>query len=389
MNSRRAFLKQAGAVCSVGAVAPAVWRRAARATEARPDGSILVVVELTGGNDGLNTVVPVEDDIYRKNRPTLAVKPEKTLKLDDQTGLNDALKDLHPFWESGDLAVVRQVGYPSPNRSHFESMAIWQTGVIGAPPPVGWLGRAADSNPGLTIRHVGPTSVPLAVQGRKTVPQSLANLTDFHPAPGAELAFEARPTVSDPILEAIRQRYRGARELLERLDALPKSAGALPTADTIQGRLETIRRLITSDTSTRVYYTSLDGFDTHSSQLYAHPQLLRSLAGGIAGFFKGLKDDRLDDRAAVLIFSEFGRRLKEKAGGGTDHGAPGPVLLVGPGVKGGLVGPAPDLTRLDDVGDPLFAVDYRDVLAAVLRQWLVVDPTPVLGERPERLELFG
>jgi len=389
MNSRRDFLVRAGAVCSVGAVAPGVWRRAARAAEARRDGSILVVVELTGGNDGLNTVVPFEDDVDRKSRPTLALKPEKTLKLDDQTGLNDALKDLHSFWESGDLAVIRQVGYPNPNRSHFESMAIWQTGVVGSPPPVGWLGRAADSNPGLAIRHVGPTSVPLAVQGRKTAPQSLAGLADFHLAPGAELAFEGRPGETDPTLGAIRARYRGARELLERLDAMPKSAGAIPAADTIQGRLETIRRLITADASTRVYYTSLDGFDTHSSQIYAHPRLLRSLAEGIAGFFNRLKDDRLADRAAVLVFSEFGRRLKENAGGGTDHGAPGPVLLVGPGVKGGLVGPPPDLTRLDDVGDPFFAVDYRDVLGAVLRGWLDVDPTPVLGERSERMDLFG
>jgi len=389
MNSRRDFLRQAGAVCSVGAVAPAVWRRAAAAAAARRDASILVVVELTGGNDGLNTVVPFEDDIYRKSRPTLAVKPEKTLRLDDQTGLNDALKDLHAFWDSGDLAVIRQVGYPNPNRSHFESMAIWQSGVVGAPPPVGWLGRAADLYPGLVIRHVGPTSVPLAGQGRKTTPQSLAGLADFHLAAGAELEMEDQSSGSDPILESIRERYRGSRDLLERLDAMPKDAGALPAADTIQGRLETIRRLIAADSSARVYYTSLDGFDTHSSQLYAHPRLLRSLAEGIAGFFKGLKADRLDDRVAVLVFSEFGRRLKENAGGGTDHGAPGPVLLVGPGVKGGLVGPPPDLTRLDEVGDPLFAIDYRDVLAAVLHGWLGVDPKPVLGDRPGGAELFG
>ena len=162
-----------------------------------------------------------------------------------------------------------------------------------------------------------------------------------------------------------------------------------PKADTLAGRLATIDRMIAADARARIYYTSLDGFDTHASQLYAHPRLLRTLAESLATFFKNLKERRNDARVVVLVFSEFGRRLKENAGGGTDHGAPGPVLLVGPGVKGGLHGSHPNLADLDEVGDPRFAVDYRDVYAAVLRRWLGIDPSPIVGARSATLDVFG
>ncbi len=145
----------------------------------------------------------------------------------------------------------------------------------------------------------------------------------------------------------------------------------------------------TADAPARVYYTSLEGFDTHSGQQYTHRRLLESLGTGIAALLDGLREHHLDERVAVLVFSEFGRRLKENGNAGTDHGAPGPVLLVGPGVKGGLHGPHPDLSYLDETGDPLFAVDFRDAYAGVLRDWLGVDPAAVVGDRPLAPKLFG
>ena len=388
MRSRRRFLMETAAACSVGASAPAFWRHAAGAAEARNDATILVVVELTGGNDGLNTVVPHGDEAYVKARPTLAVKPDRTLKLDDRVGLNDALKPLHAFWERGDLAVVQQVGYPNPNRSHFESMAIWQGGGPGpAPSPPGWLGRAADAHPGLSACHVGPTETPLGVRGLHATPQSIAALAAARLAPGADL-IDAAGSGGPPALEPVRARFRGARSLLERLDGI--DAGPAPDPEEPFGaRMDAIRRLILADAPTRVYYTSLDGFDTHATQVYTHRRLLQALGKGVGTLLDGLKGHRIDERVAVLVFSEFGRRLKENGSGGTDHGAPGPVLLVGPGVKGGLHGPHPDLGRLDEAGDPIFGVDFRDVYSAVLRGWLGVDPAPILGERPSAPGLFG
>ncbi|WP_165251755.1 DUF1501 domain-containing protein [Paludisphaera soli] len=386
MRSRRAFLKESGLACAVGGTVPSFWGRAAAAAEARRDGTILVVVELTGGNDGLNTVVPHGDDAYRKNRPTLAVSPDKVLKLDDRVGLNDALKDLLPSWERGELAVVQQVGYPDPNRSHFESMAIWQGGRPGPALPTGWLGRAADAHPALAALHVGPAETPLGVRGIRAVPRSIAGLADLRLEPEAELNL-TMGAAGDPALDAVRARFRGADGLIARLGGLAREAK--PAEEPFETRLEAVRRLIVADSSARVYYTSLDGFDTHAAQLYTHRNLLATLGKGVAGLLAGLRERGLAERTAVMIFSEFGRRLKENGSGGTDHGAAGPVVLVGPGVKGGLHGPHPDLGRLDEAGDPLFGVDFRDVYAAVLRDWLGVDPAPILGERPATPGLFS
>src|SRR5262249_16388394 len=151
------------------------------------------------------------------------------------------------------------------------------------------------------------------------------------------------------------------------------------SAETLEGRLEAVRRLIKADTPFRVFYTSLDGFDTHASQLYAHQELLRTLARALGGFLAGLRPSKLDERVMLLVFSEFGRRLKENSNHGTDHGTAGPVLLAGKAVKAGLVGPPPNLADLDEAGDPRFAVDFRDVYATILRKWLGVDPAPILG----------
>ena len=158
-------------------------------------------------------------------------------------------------------------------------------------------------------------------------------------------------------------------------------------AETLEGRLETIRRLIEADTPYRVFYTSQDGFDTHAGQLYAHQQLLQTLGKALAGFLDSLKSSKLDERVVVLVFSEFGRRLKENANGGTDHGAAAPVLIAGRAVKGGLFGPHPNLADLDETGDPRFGVDFRDLYASLIRRWLDVDPTPILGARNSSLPL--
>lgn len=387
MVSRRDFLARSAGVVSLGSSVPGLWHRAAEAAEPRSDATVLVVLELTGGNDGLNTVVPHADDIYHKRRPTLRVEPAKVLRLDDRVGLHPALRDLHALWEAGDLAVVQGVGYPNPSRSHFRSMEIWQTGKVGPGTPDGWLGRLGDAHPGLERCHVGQGTMPLALSGRRTVGQSLASIADFRLAPGAGIPVRAGHEPGDSVLDPVRLRYEAASALASRLDRLAREASADPP-ETLEGRLETIRRLIEADTPFRIFYTSLDGFDTHASQVFAHQELLRTLGKAVSGFLAGLRASQLAERVIVLAFSEFGRRLEENASRGTDHGTSGPVLIAGPAVKGGLVGPHPDLADLDETGDPRFAVDFRDVYANVLRNWLNVDPTPILGDRDRVPSLF-
>ncbi len=213
MATRRRFLRGSAGLglgmgaLSVGAPMPGLWRRAAMAAEPRADMPVLVVVELTGGNDGLNTVIPHADDVYHRSRPTLRIEPTKVLRLDDRVGLNAALEDLHSFWQSGDLAVVQGVGYPQPDRSHFRSMAIWQTGTTGPGPTTGWLGRAADGEPDLRTCHVGPQSVPLALHGHASVPGALASIADYRLAPGALLADAAGAHEGGPVMDEVRRQF--------------------------------------------------------------------------------------------------------------------------------------------------------------------------------------
>ena len=267
-------------------------------------------------------------------------------------------------------------------------MEIWQTGTLGAAPPAGWLGRAGDAHPGLELCHVGQGAMPLAVQGRKVFAQSVASIADYHLAPEAGFPASRRDGGADSLLQSVQARQVTTMELARRLEHL--RGGPTVTADpgTLEGRLDSVRRLIEADTPYRVFYTSQDGFDTHGAQLGIHQALLGGLAKAVAGFLDRLKTSKLDERVVVLIFSEFGRRLKENASRGTDHGAAAPVLVTGPSVKGGLLGPHPNLAELDETGDPRFAVDFRDVYATLLRRWLDVDPTPILGERNAQLALF-
>jgi uncharacterized protein (DUF1501 family) len=386
MFSRRDFLATAGgAVLSLGVPLPPLWRRVAAAAEASPDRTALVVLELNGGNDGLNTVVPYADDVYHKSRPTLRIAPDKVLKLDDRVGLHPALKDLHRLWEDGQVKVVQNAGYPNPNRSHFRSLQIWHAGVLGPAPTAGWLGRAGDTHAALGRCFVGEDVVPLAVQGRKDAAAALANLADYHPALNA-LVPAAGGTTGDPLLDQIDQRMRNTQDLATRLTRL---RAELPTAPpgSLEERLLTIRALLEGVPHFRIFYTTLGGFDTHVGQQFAHQDLLRTVAGAVHRFLAELRRSKLDDRVVVLIFSEFGRRLRENGQRGTDHGTAAPVFLIGKSVRGGLLGPPPDLNDLE-LGDPRFKIDFRDVYATVLRRWLRIDPEPILGRRDASLDLL-
>ncbi|QEH32335.1 hypothetical protein OJF2_08050 [Aquisphaera giovannonii] len=387
--NRRQFLTNAPATAAIGGALPGLWARAARAAGPGRDDRVLVVVELTGGNDGLNMVVPYRDDLYHKARPTLRVEPNKVLKLDDHLGLHPAMKDLHKLWEAGKLRVVMNAGYPRPNRSHFRSMEIWQSGGLGPTPTAGWLGLAADARPGGSPPcFVGQGTSPLAVQGRAVAPFAIADIEGLALRPGARLGTSDVPG-DDPVDPAHRvARALAAAEMISKRAATARPGATVTEQGGLEARLATIAGLIAAGVGSRVYYTSLDGFDTHAGQQFAHQDLLRRLSEALARFQAGIAEKALDDRVAVVVFSEFGRRIEENGSKGTDHGAAAPLLVLGSPVAPGLAGGVPDLKNTIE-GDVPFAVDFRDVYAGVLADWLGVDPSAVIpGRQAARLPLF-
>ena len=375
--NRRLFLAQAPALVAARGV-PGLWKRAALAAGPASDASSLVVVELTGGNDGLNMVVPYRDDAYHRARPTLRIAPDKVLKLDDTLGLHPAMKDLHKLWDAGKLRVAMNVGYPRPSRSHTRAMEIWQAGETGPTPISGWLGRASDGRPECVPPcFVGSTTTPLAIRGHEVAPMAVGNLDAMKLQAGAR--FIRAADLDDQASPAARvsTAMLAAKAIGDKLAAIG-SVGPTGDRDGLDSRLATIRSLIESDFGSRVYYTSLDGFDTHQGQEYTHQNLLRRLSEALARFQADLAERKLDDRVVVLVFSEFGRRVAENGSKGTDHGAAAPVLVLGSPVEGGLLGKAPDLADLDE-GDIRHTLDFRHLYASVLGGWLRVDPASVLG----------
>jgi uncharacterized protein (DUF1501 family) len=393
------------ALLACGPTVPLFLARSAHAlAEDRPSlskGRILVVVQLDGGNDGLNTVVPYRDDEYRKHRPALAIGANEVRKIDDRIGLHPALEPFSKLLEQQRLAIVQGVGYPNPNRSHFDSMAIWQTAkttVDKAAP--GWLARAIDRQPGgggdapaLHIHESFP--LPGALAGGRQVVPSLARLEQFRRRLGMPQGKEAADQIT--ALDRLAHQDRGeagsllqfvercslityaSADRLERVQQAGANANAgYPEFYGLAQRLRLISQLVKAGLSTPIYYTHLDGFDTHSGQLPRHATLLRELSQSLKAFLDDLEKSGDSERVLVLVFSEFGRRLGENGSGGTDHGTAAPVFLLGKPVKPGLHGPCPDLTRLED-GDPIHAVDFRRVYASVLDRWLGVPHRDVLG----------
>lgn len=352
--------------------------------------NILVVIQLSGGNDGLNTVVPYGDDAYQANRFTLRIAPSQVLKVDDHTGLHPALKGFARLLEAGKLAIVQGVGYPNPDRSHFSSMDIWQSAQQDASTrSTGWIGRYLDrtkaAHTGLPALHFGSGRQPLALVGRDVQAPTISSLADFKldDAGNRRLRDVVRQTSEsshDELLHFLRQTALSAIASSERVqEALRnyRTSVTYPSSRLAQN-LRTVAQLIEADLTTRIYYLSLDGFDTHANQGAAHTGLLTEFSAAIAAFIEDLTQHEHDRRVMVMTFSEFGRRVKENASRGTDHGTAAPMFLAGGAVRSGLIGKHPSLTDLED-GDLKFHTDFRQVYASVLEQWLQIDSQAVLG----------
>jgi uncharacterized protein (DUF1501 family) len=390
MLSRRDFLGRSGLIALAPTV-PLFLARSVRALAPDRDGRVLVVVQLSGGNDGINTVVPFKDEGYLKNRKSLRL-PEKQLhKIDDQIALHPALGDAMKLLESKRLTIVQGVGYPNPSRSHDRSMAIWQTARFDPEEHKGhgWLGRALDTEASPSL-FLGTTALPAALRGRRSVASTLSRLEEFHLlGEAAAVRAMASPASADDLNAFVHRSFLDAYTTSDRLAEVARvqDGGVSYPSTGLAQRLQLVARLLKTGFAARVYYTSQDGYDTHAAQLPRHGELLRELGGALRAFLDDLAAARLAERVAVLVFSEFGRQVRENASAGTDHGTAAPVFLAGAGVRSGLVGTAPNL--LDLVGNaPKKTMDFRRVYATVLQDWLGLSTKTVLGGDFERLSLF-
>lgn len=354
---------------------------------------ILVVVQLSGGNDGLNTVIPYTQDAYYRYRPRLAIKKNDVLKLAKEVGLHPAADGLKALYDAGHLAVVQGVGYPNPNRSHFVSMDIWHTADPGQRTHDGWLGRYVDAccegaDPDPLEAIAIAQEAPLALQGERFTPLAFddpGSLTWHGPRRDAKAeALFAKLNHKDgqvPDSPHAQQKYlqRAALDALLGADEIKSAAGgAIRTRSRGRGgaltqQLQMVARMIKADLPTRVYYVSLGGFDTHTGQEQRQRQLLETYGDALQDFIGALADDGLLDRVVVLSFSEFGRRVQENSSGGTDHGAAGPVFLFGSQIRPGVIKNHPSLDKLDR-GDLAHGCDFRTIYAALLRDWLRLSP---------------
>jgi uncharacterized protein (DUF1501 family) len=408
--TRRDFLRTSlagGSLVSLGWTVPGfISRTALAAPTAENPGAkdtVLVVIQLTGGNDGLNTVVPFTDPDYAKLRKTLRLPTAQLKKINDQVGLHPALDGLAGLLQDQALCVVQGVGYPNPNQSHFRSMDIWQAASTDKEMTEGWLGKALKQIPATPAFHLSTDNetAPLALAGAPARVPSINKLEDFQlrtdavsgadkrqqraVIEGAAKAGTGQPNLLDFVRRTAVNTYDSSRRLQEvGKNYQPK---VIYPNTPLASRLKTAAQLIDAGLGARIFYVAINGFDTHASQLPAHANLLRQVSDAMTAFYKDLAARGHKDRVLLMTFSEFGRRAYENGSQGTDHGAAAPMLLVGGKVKAGVVGAHPSLVGLE-MGNLKHHTDFRQVYAAVLDRWLGVASKDVLGRAFKPAEVF-
>ncbi len=416
LHTRREFLRRSIFLTSVAWTVPTFLNRTAWALEnsgplagvkVSPDDPILVVIQLSGGNDGLNTLVPYANDAYYKARPMLAVPAKDVLKVNDVLGFHPNFARLKSMLDSGKMAVIQGVGYPNPNRSHFRSMEIWHTASDSDKYETsGWIGRYFDNH----CKGCDPTT---AVNIGKLMPQAFSAKIPFgvtiedpemyrwintgtrygDAMKSAEAVFrkinkasadpKAMPQMGDEpprSMDYLQRTAMNAQLSSDKIREVVKQYHSNVTyPDTGIGYgLKLVAQMISGKLPTRIYYVSQGGYDTHANQLNDQNKLLAELSEAVFSFYQDLEQQRNDERVLSIAFSEFGRRVTENASKGTDHGAAGLMFAFGGKIKPGIHGEAPSLTDLNR-GDLKFNIDFRSVYATVLENWLRVSSTPILG----------
>lgn len=357
----------------------------------------LVVIQLSGGNDGLNTIVPYGNDIYYQKRNTIAIKQPEIIKLNDMQGLNPNLSALKEIYDQGWMSIINSVGYPNPDRSHFRSMDIWQTGSDANQfLTTGWIGRYLDAN--CTVNKDPYTAIEvddnlsLAMKGIKMKGIAVESPAKLYQATREPFFKELVNEHSNANLseDNLGYLYKTMIETSSSASYIQQTSKTYTTTaeypNTAFGKhLKGVAKFINSGLKTRVYYVSLSGFDTHASQLNLQGSQLKVYGDGIAAFVKDLKQTGKLDDTLVMTFSEFGRRVEQNASNGTDHGTANNVMLFGGKLnKAGIYNNAPDLSQLDN-GDLKYEIDFRSVYATLLDKWLDVNNSSVLNRNFAKL----
>lgn len=413
--TRREFINRSLAMMSTFATVPAFISSSAHALAAAdatnpnrpgvPADRVLVVVQLSGGNDGLNTVIPVGQAAYHNARPHLALSESQVLLLDtnEGIGLSEAMRPVYELVQQNNAAVLQGVGYPNPNRSHFASMDVWHRGD-SLNHGKGWLGKAfdcelqrkPDANHTMNMVSIGDTA-PLATEGKNARAIAFEQPWLFQWLPGRKQEQLAntyntlsQPTTipNNPAAALLQRTALDANVAADRIrKATQRESEITFPSNKLARQLELVAAMIKAELPTRVYYVTLGGFDTHANQTWKHQNLLEQFSEAMQAFQKELKITGHSSRVVTFAFSEFGRRVKQNASNGTDHGAAGPAFVFGEHVRPGLIGEHPSLHQLDK-GDLIYGIDFRNVYAALLKDWMQLDVRAALGKAYRPIDLI-
>lgn len=394
---RRVFLKQSSLASSLFFV-PSFVKAIEQVSSASLGYKRLVIIQLSGGNDGLNTVVPFGNDLYYKMRPKLAIAKTNVVQLNDELGLHSSLTPLKKLYDDGNLSIINNVGYPNPIRSHFRSMDIWQTATDSHKfSQTGWLGRYLDNygnNPYTAIEI--DDSLSLALKGETVNGIATQNPNTLHNLSKDPYFKNIRSHYNDSHLNEHNLGYlyktmieaqSSAKYIFEKSKTV-EASNSYPD-NKFGNQLKTTAQFINSGLETKVFYTSLNGFDTHVNQLNAQNRLLKMYAEGIEAFVNDLKRNNTFKDTLILTFSEFGRRVEENANIGTDHGTANNVFIIGDQLKRqGIYNDIARLDDLDDNGDLKFEIDFRTIYATVLNKWLEVNDSKILNKNFNQLDFI-
>jgi len=375
--TRRRFLQLTSGAVALGVAAPLLSiKEIAQAAIDRPlppGTPILVIVTLYGGNDGLNTVIPYTDPIYFSSRPDISYKPETLLPLDSELALNPSMKGIKALWDEKKVAIVRGVGYPNPDRSHFSSMAKWQTASPTKNINTGWLGRwidtqAVDPMVAISLGSVLPPLLAGAKRSGSALPLGGTSMRNLF-----SISTNVQPLLKKPAPTPI---------------DLPTINGGNAGGDSnLAQQLDVVAKLIAAGSPTKVWSVSLGGFDTHANEANAQAELLGAVSDSLSRFMGQLKTTTRSNDVTVMVYSEFGRRVVGNGSQGTDHGTSGPMFMIGNSVKGGFYGEQPSLKNLYK-GDLAVTTDFRDVYATVIEKVLKSPVEPTLGKWAGRINFL-
>ena len=393
--SRRKFI-QLSSLATASLMVPEFLKGYQFSPISQVNNKVLVIIQLTGGNDGLNTIIPYRNDIYYNRRPNLAIKKETALSLTDELGINPALSGLKQLYDNGKISIINGVGYPEPNRSHFRSMDIWQSGSSSKEnETTGWIGRYLDNTDAATNKHNAiaievDDALSLALKGEEKKAIAIRDVNQFHKAT-ANSYFKQLASHEDEHNEKLAgYLYKTLRESTSAADYIfAQSKIYTPKQvypDTAIGkRMKTVGSLIMGNTETRIYYLSHGSFDTHVNQQDRQQKLFTELDDAITALYTDVKANNKENDVLIMTFSEFGRRVAQNASNGTDHGTAGNMFFIGGGLKKpGLYNDIPNLTDLDE-GDLKYQVDFRQVYTTVLDKWLEINPKEILSKKFEPL----